>query len=221
MSASSDSPSPRREAGNRRRRLLIGALALVLVALAGLGIALSGRDGDPDRGTDAAGSTTAPPSASAAPTGSSAAPSSTPQPTGPASDAAEFPPSLPVADLDEAVPVEEVTVSIARIEEIEGQATGPGDVAGPALRVTIRIDNETGADVPLDGVAVNGYYGADRTPAPPLNDSSHVPFAGVLPSGETTEGVYVLRVPPDQRGQVTLEIGYRPGAPLVLFTGAV
>jgi hypothetical protein len=227
MSASSDSgaptAAPRSGRGNRRRLLLVVA-ALVVAALAVLGVVLGGWDGDP-ADTDAAGSTSSSPSASATPTDSSAAPSPspspTPQPTQPAADPAEFPPALPAADLDDEVPVEEVTVSIARIEEIEGEATGPGDVAGPALRVTLRIVNETGADVPLDGVAVNGYYGADRTPAPPLNDSSSVPFAGVLPSGETSEGVYVLRVPPAQRDQVLLEVGYRPGAPLVLFTGAV
>jgi hypothetical protein len=31
----------------------------------------------------------------------------------------------------------------------------------------------------------------------------------------------VFRVPPEARDHVTVEVGYRPGAPLALFTGAV
>jgi hypothetical protein len=133
----------------------------------------------------------------------------------------ELPPALPAVALDESVAVGEVTASLTQIEEITGQATGPGDVAGPALRVAVRIHNGTQAAIPLDGVAVNAYYRADLTPAPPLNDPSASAFYGSLRAGEAAEAVYVFRVPPDQRGQVTLEVGYRPGAPLAIFSGAV
>jgi hypothetical protein len=203
--------------------VLLGlAAALVVTALVVTGVLLGSRGGQTTAAADTdPPSAVAPSTSSAAPTGSSAAPSPTPGPTGGAGGDGEFPPALPAVALDEAVAVEEVTASIASIEEIEGQATGPGDVAGPALRITVRIVNETGGDVPLDGVAVNAYHGADLTPATPLDDPSRSWFTGLLPAGEAVEGVYVFRVPPEARDHVTVEVGYRPGAPLALFTGAV
>lgn len=211
-----------RRGATSRARLLLGLLAALVVTALVVGLVLGTRDDGTgavaDAGPSDAASSSAPP---ATPTEKSAAPSPTLQPTEPAAGAEELPPALPAVQLDEPVPVEEVTVSLARIEEIQGRASGPGDVAGPALRVTVRIVNETGAEVPLDGVAVNAYYGAGRTPAPPLNDPTRSEFTGRLPAGETVEGMYIFRVPPDQRSEVTIEVGYRPGAPRAMFTGAV
>src|SRR4051812_7201972 len=40
-----------------------------------------------------------------------------------------------------AAPAHEVTAELARIESVTGQANVPGDIAGPALRVTVRVRN--------------------------------------------------------------------------------
>ena len=114
-----------------------------------------------------------------------------------------------------------IVAAIASVEAIDGSAVGPGNIAGPALRITVRIDNNTGEAVSLDGVAVNLYYGADRTPASPLDDPSRVPFSGKVDPGASGEGVYVFSVPTDVRERVTVEVGYLTGAPLLLFTGPV
>jgi hypothetical protein len=193
------------------------AVVALLVVLA---VLLGNRDDG--TATDAGASTSPSPStASAAPTESGSTPAPTAPATEPAAGPEEFPAALPAVDLDEAVPVEDVTLSVVRIEEIDGQATGPGDVAGPALRITLRLVNDGDAEVSLAGAAVNAYHGAELTPAPQLNDPSTSYFAGDLAPGEAAEAVYVFRVPPDQRDRVTVEVGYRPGAPLAVFTGAV
>jgi hypothetical protein len=113
-----------------------------------------------------------------------------------------------------------VSVSLTDVEAIEGTASGPGNVAGPALRVTVRIANGTAGPLSLDGAVVDLAYGGDRVPASSLEDLSRVPFSGELrPGGEAT-GVYVFTVPEEARREVTVSVGYQPGAPYAVFTGS-
>lgn len=145
----------------------------------------------------------------------------TPTPTGPTEDVDELPPSLPEVALDAPAAVGNgIVATVASVEAIEGTGVGPGNIAGPALRVTVAIENGTPEAVSLDGVAVNLAYGADRTPASPLDDPSRRPFTGMVEPGGTGEGVYVFSVPTDGREVVTVEVGYQAGAPLLLFTGS-
>jgi hypothetical protein len=201
-----------------RRRLLLGAAAAVLVAvLVGLLVLL----GD-DEATSAppTGSATATPAAASDEPVPSALP--TPEPTGPTEDVDEAPPSLPEVPLDaEAAVGNGIVATLPSIEAIEGTAVGPGNIAGPALRITVRIANGTAEPVGLGGVSVNVSYGPDDTPASPLDDPSRAPFATVVQPGESAEGVYVVTVPADARDSITVEVGYEAGAPLLLFTGPV
>ncbi|MGY1738731.1 hypothetical protein [Geodermatophilus sp. SYSU D00684] len=217
-------------AARSRRRLLLGAGGAVLVALVALALVLTGGGGDDGTATAATpGATTtatatATPAAptTAAPEETVAPPPATPTPTGPTEDVDEPPPSLPEVPLDAPAAVGNgIVATIGSIEAIDGTGVGPGNIAGPALRVTVRIENGTADAVSLDGVAVNLSHGPERTPASPLEDPSHVPFVGTVEPGETGEGVYVFSVPADARDSVTVEVGYQAGAPLLLLTGAV
>ncbi|MGY1783771.1 hypothetical protein [Geodermatophilus sp. SYSU D00698] len=209
-----------------QRRLLLGAGGAVLVALVALVLVLTGGGGDDGTATAATpgASTTAAPAAptTTAPGETVAPPPATPTPTGPTEDVDEPPPSSPEVPLDAPAAVGNgIVATIGAIEAIDGTAVGPGNIAGPALRVTVRIENGTAEAVSLDGVAVNLSYGPERTPASPLDDPSQVPFVGSVEPGSTGEGVYVFSVPADVRDSVTVEVGYQAGAPLLLFTGAV
>ena len=200
-----------------RRRLVLAAVAVLLVAgLAGLALLLGGEDRP---GTaDAAAATTA------AATGTSVPPPAsvpTPTPTGPTERVDQPPVALPEVGLDEPAAVGDgVVARIVDLQAIDGTAVGPGNVAGPALRVTIGLENGTDAVLPLSGVAVNMYTGTDRAPASPLDDPSQRPFSGLVAPGASAEGVYVFSVPVDARSLVTVEVGYEAGAPLLLFSGA-
>ncbi|MFW3170539.1 hypothetical protein [Geodermatophilus sp. CPCC 206100] len=200
-------------APSTRRRLLVAAAVVVLVAaVVGVLLALSGGEGD---GTAAAATPTAPSAGATAP-----APLPTPEPTGPTEDVDEPPAALPEVALDEPAAVGNgVVARIADLEAIDGTAVGPGNIAGPALRVTVRIENGTEEAVSLGGVAVNVSHGPDRTPASPLDDESQRAFDAMVQPGESADGVYVFSVPSDARDQVTVEVGYQAGAPLLLFTG--
>lgn len=196
-----------------RRRLLIAVAAVVVVAgLVALGIALTSGGGSHTGGAAASRSriTSAPP------------PLPTPTPTGPTSNVDQPPPTVTPVPLGSPASVGNgIVATLPKIEAIQGTGVGPGNVSGPAVRVTVQIQNGTGAPVALGGVGVNLYYGADNTPAPPLDDPSSRPFDGMVAPGKSATGVYVFSLSEDQRARVTVEVGYQAGAPLLLFTGAV
>ncbi|MCZ2830217.1 hypothetical protein O2W14_15375 [Modestobacter sp. VKM Ac-2986] len=212
-----------------RRRLALAAAATALVAAVVAAVTLGGGGSAPSAaGADAtptgtAATSSAPAAGSAAPTSEAPPPSpQTPTPTGPTSDADEGPPELPAVPLDAPATVGNgVVAALPRIESIDASANGPGNIAGPALRVTVQVTNGTAEPVSLGGVATNLYLGPDRTPASPVEDPSQAPFTGTVAPGASATGVYVFSVPVDARSAVTVEVGYEAGAPLLQFTGPV
>lgn len=207
-------------AGPRRRRLiLLAGLALLVVVVLVVALLLT-RGGDDQEAAAGSSTTSAAPSASASSsaTGDPLGTTPAPGPTDP-----DAPPTTlaPVALDAQGEVGNGVVATLPAIDEIQSSAQGPGNIAGPALRVTVRIQNGTAEPFSLDGVAVNMYYGADATPASPQEDPSRAPFTGTLAPGDSAEGVYVFSVPSDARDAVSVEVGYVPGAPLLLFTGSV
>jgi hypothetical protein len=214
-------------AGGRRGRALLAAAAVVVVAgLVVLGLLLT-EGGAP---TAAASGSTGPPPA-AAPTTSAAASTAAasgtvaPAPgaaTGTPVPADQLPPALPaVALTSPAAEPDGVAATLTRVEGMDSTATGPGEVAGPAVRVAVQLRNGSAQPVTLSTVGVSMSYGAQDTPASPLDDPTAQPFRGTLAPGATASAVYVFSVPADQRGAVTVEVDCRPGAPLLRFTGPV
>jgi hypothetical protein len=234
-------PAPERVRPTRRREALAGA---ALAAVAALVVAVVGLTAGPDDGTGTAASapSSAPPSAP-----SSSAPPSPAAPTGPstgvpvppspgpadvpvvpepvpagATGAADaFPVALPAVAFDApAAGGDGVRAEVVSLEAVDGSGTGPGNVAGPALRVTVRLTGGAAGPVALDLVGVTLTHGADQIPASPLDDPSADPFGGSLEPGATAEGTYVFSVPEGDRDLVTLSVGYRADASSLVFAGA-
>ena len=206
-----------RVTGTRRRVWLGVAVAAVVVVLVVLGLLSTGGDDDrtPSAAAEEPASTTTAPPVVAAPT------APTPEPTGPTEDVDDPPPSRPAVALDEAAEVGDgVSASFVSLDAIQGTATGPGIIAGPALRITVRIENGTDGPVSLGGVVVDLASGPDLVPASPLGDPSAAPFAGTVAPGGHADGVYVFTIPEEDRGSVTVSVGYQAGAPLMVFTGS-
>jgi hypothetical protein len=226
---STQSPGSR-FAGTRRRVWLGAAVAVVAVVLTVVSLLLSGADDDRTpsaaAGETTASTTTAPPvvPAPTAPTPAptpETTPETTPEPTGPTGDVDDPPPSRPAVALDTAAEAGDgVSASLVSLDAIEGTATGPGNIAGPALRITVRIENGTDEPVSLGGVVVDLASGRDLVPASPLDDPSAAPFAGTVAPGEHADGVYVFTIPEEDRGSVTVSVGYQAGAPFMVFTGS-
>ncbi len=212
-----------------RRRLLLAAAGTVLAAaLLALAVVGSGDGGPGGAGGSATAAPTAPeatptpaPTEIVEPTGTVPPPPPTPEPTGPTEAADELPPRLtPVALTEEAAVGDGVTATVEDLEAIEAGSQGPGQVAGPAVRVTVRITNGTDAPVSLDAVAVDLSHGPDAVPASPLDDPTSAPFTGTAGPGADATGVYVFSVSEGQRDALTLAVGYQAGAPYLVFTGS-
>ncbi|MGY1699138.1 hypothetical protein [Geodermatophilus sp. SYSU D00766] len=211
-----------RPAASSPRRLVLALAAVVLVAV--VAVVLLVRGGGTGDGEDPGGSAAAPSSATTAAEPSLEATVPGAEASAPTEDAQpvvdELPPGLPPVPLDQPADAGDgVTATVSSIEAVDGVGAGRGNVSGPALRVTVRITNGTPEAVDLGGVAVDLTHGADAVPASPLDDPSQAPFAGSVEPGATAQGVYVFRVPPDDRDPVTVSVGYRAGAPFMVFTG--
>ncbi len=208
-----------------RGRRAIPAALLVLLLAAGVVLAvLAGRqDATPSAGaaTPSTSTPTAPADASTVDPAQPADPTDPVEPTVPAEpvhDADVPPPALPAVALGEdATAGDGVTAAVRSVESVRGDGYGPGQVDGPALRVTVELRNGTTAALSLDGVTVTVATGADALPGSPIDDPATRPFAGELAAGGSATAVYVFGVQGD--GPVTVEVGHRAGAPLLVFTG--
>lgn len=114
-----------------------------------------------------------------------------------------------------------LTVEIVRMKAVNGEAVQAGEIAGPSVQFTIRIENSTDEALNLGFVAVNAYIGEGRTPATGLIRPGGAPFSGTLAAGKSAEGVYVYNIPEAQRDDVTLTVDYRAGQPAFVFRGKV
>lgn len=114
-----------------------------------------------------------------------------------------------------------VSASVERIEAVAGEARGPGEIAGPALRVTIRVRNDSDRELRTELGLINLYYGADRTPASLLSGPGAVAFPPTIAAGGTGEGTSVFNVPADARDRIAIEFSYSTDVPVVIFSGSV
>lgn len=127
----------------------------------------------------------------------------------------------PPVELDEAADFGTgLSVRLAGIESVQGVARAPGEIAGPALEVTVEAANDSPEAVSLDGVVVFLSYGEDRVPASDFRDGS-APLGGSLAAQSSATGTYVFAVPEEQRDDVRIEMSYTGEAPTVAFTGSV
>ena len=131
-------------------------------------------------------------------------------------------PDLPALDLDELGTIATgLTAEISRVEAVDGTARGPGEVGGPALRITVTITNTTADETSLRTAVVSCYFGAERTPAPELREPDGRPLAASVQAETAVDGVYIFTVPEDQRGNVTIMVDYSVNVAPLVFQGDV
>ena len=114
----------------------------------------------------------------------------------------------------------DVTVRVLKFEDVKGKAQGPGEIAGPALRVTVEVINGSTERLPMDLALVNLYYGKDKTPASGLSGPGAKPLIKPVAAGTSASGRYVFGVPKSEQDQLTVEFSYTTDAPTVVFSGS-
>lgn len=228
---------PQTDRRGQRRLVTVGAAVLVvLLAIAVWALARSNGSGSSAADVASAGATptgaapasgaTPGPTVSAKPTSTAPPATADPVPTAAAAPASAA--AAPAGDRERpAVAPAAVssvaggpTVHLSNVGHVDGQAVGPGDIAGPALRMSIVIENAGADDLDLSLVAVNAFIGTDRRPAGTLTQPGGAPFNGTLKPGQSATGVYLFTVPVADQHQVTLVVDYRAGQPSAVFTGA-
>lgn len=213
------------QAAARRRWIVIAAVAAAaIIAVVAWSVVAAGMIPAP------AASPAAGPASS-----QSASPASTSQPSSPATPAAT-PPAPPVSaappasdapvapeapPVDPTAPAEQagVVVELVRVERVQGIAAAPGEISGPAVRLTVRVSNGGPAAIDAGLIVVNTYYGDARDPAPSIMQPGGEPFAGTIPPGGSAEGVYLFEGDDDQLADALVGVDAVPGQPTFTFRG--
>lgn len=119
-----------------------------------------------------------------------------------------------------AVIASDLVADVVRMTAVKGLASAPGEVAGPAVRFTIRISNRTGRSISLANTVVSAYYGPKAVPAIPLEEPGGRPFPTSVGNGKSASGSFVFGIPTAQRDQVTVSVDTSVRNPVVAFKGA-
>jgi len=125
----------------------------------------------------------------------------------------------PVALTDSAAAVPEVVFSLGALQAVDGEAQGPGEVGGPAVRFTLTVRNDTTETVSLAATIVNFYAGADQSPAGEIFHPGGAPLPREVKPGQSVSGTFLFVVARSDRTQVKITVDYSVGVPLVVFEG--
>lgn len=200
---------------DHRLRWLI--IAVVVVALGVGGFIVFTRGGQPAPGT---ASTPAQATATAAtPVPTPSLPTATATGTPTVESAA--PRATVTASIKESADiVTGVTAQVKKITAVNGIAQGPGEVAGPALQITVEVTNADKSDFDLSAAIVNLYYGKSRSPAGALSGPGVRAFPAKVGPGASVTGTFVFNVPKSERGQIRVEFRGSPEVSVAIFEGA-
>ena len=176
-----------------------------------------------------AGSSSAPASGSAAPApggspsaqaSAAASNGSAPTPDGQPGEPGYTQPEADPVPLESPASVADAQVKLA-VEAVNVEATVPGEVSGPAVRVKVTATAGSTA-LDLSGASVTVTYGQDSTPAVMLtSDQQSQTLPDSVAAGGEATGVYDFAVPEGARDQVVVRVYLNSQEPVAVFSGAV
>lgn len=99
----------------------------------------------------------------------------------------------------------QLTARISRVQAIEAEARGPGEISGPAIAVTVSVQNRSARPVDLGATVVTLE---DETGAPggEILGPPARPLAGQLAAGKSIKGIYVFTVGRERREPVIVSV---------------
>ena len=113
-----------------------------------------------------------------------------------------------------------ISARLTEVKAVDATAKQPGEVAGPAVAVTVEVSNTSRQPIGLDTVSVTLADEAGN-PGSPVSTDPAKPLSGVLTPGQQQSGTYIFTVPKNTRDRLTVSVSYSTGAPTVLFTGSL
>jgi hypothetical protein len=109
----------------------------------------------------------------------------------------------------------DVTVTVRGLTAVSVGAQGPGEVAGPGVRVDLEVRNDSSEPFDLGTLAVNAS--TDGTPAIPSDSAPAKALSGQLVRGRTATGVYVFTVPKGAEDDLRVDVSSSSAADVVVF----
>lgn len=124
----------------------------------------------------------------------------------------------PVALTKPGTAADGVIISLRAVRGINAKAVGPGEVAGPALRVDVLIRNTTSSPLDLGAAAVS-LTDEDGGPGAPMTGPPATGLATELAANSEASAVYVFAVSKRLRDPVTIEVSVSGSVPTAVFRG--
>lgn len=170
--------------------------------------------------------TTGPPTAAPGPSGTASslpAPATTPVPPPTPGDINSTVPSRP-EESKKPVKLDQssntgtgLSVTLTSIKAVNAKAQLPGEVAGPAVAIAVKVTNSSAKAVALDTVVVS-LADADEAPGTEMTAAPAKPLKDSVAASKTASGTYVFTVPKNKRNPITLTVTIGE-APVLVYTG--
>jgi hypothetical protein len=111
-----------------------------------------------------------------------------------------------------------VVAEVTKIKAVSAKAQLPGEVAGPGLLLTVRLQNKSEDDLDLDVVLVTVYDSTDA-PAGEMTMAPNNPMQGSLAPGETASGNYLFTISRSRRSPIVVNVTLPKKTPVMVFRG--
>jgi len=113
-----------------------------------------------------------------------------------------------------------VIISLVKVSASTVTAATPGEIAGPAVVVRVRVTNNTTSPIDL-GSTVVALIDSAGNPGQSTTAGPSDTFTGSAVAGASLEGTYVFGVPKSALNPVQITVSYAGGAPVALFAGEI
>lgn len=140
-------------------------------------------------------------------------------PPQPAPPAPARPSAPPVAVGEPAHVSAGILTKVVSIESVQGEARIPGEIAAPAIRVTLEFTNHTQSSVDMTRTVVIAEYGPDSVPAEELSGGASE-FPTEIAPGQSASAAFIFAVPVEQRNGVRFLVDHKLDLPIVVIEGA-
>ncbi|MFT4258391.1 hypothetical protein [Microbacterium sp.] len=139
-----------------------------------------------------------------------------------ATDEVEKPADGEEVPLDQPAPaVQGVVAEVVGLEATTAGGDVPGEPAGPAIKVTVRLTNGSASAVDTAGSNVTLTYGGDdRLPAAGLAVDGTSTWPDSIPTGGHADAIFQFAVPSVPEGDIRVMVDLLASAPNIVFVGS-